>query len=433
MSDAMIGILGFVVMLGMIFMGFPVFTAMLIAGLGGFFVLGGSVMALAQFTAAPFAQAASYSYAVLPFFMLVGILAGETGIAEGAYAAVKKWTTRSRGGLLTATICANTVFGACSGIPTAGNIVFTKIALPELDKAGYDRSNSLACIVAAGCLASLIPPSIPIINFCILNELSITRALMCGVGAGIITTIVLIISTKVYGRVRPEKIPPPSDEKIPMKEKLKGLKLLLPILGLFAIIVGGSFTGFFSATVGGAIGSVAVLVYALAIRMPIKKIGAGIWEAVQMNARVFPMLCGGVIFGRFIAFSRLPDFFTNFILDLGASPFIVFTIIVIFYVFCGCIMDLMTVIIITTPVVFPMLTVLGFDPYAMCMVLVLMVSIAGMTPPVGNGVFIVSACANVDPTLVFKGIMPYFLALLACTYIIAFFPQLVTFLPNLMG
>ena len=269
--NALVGLMGFVFMLLLFFMGAPIFVSMLVSSFVGLWAIGGWTMVQTQFTSAPLSLAASYTYAVLPLFMLVGVMAGETGIAEGAYLSLKNWMGRRRGGLLNATIVANTVFGACSAVPTAGNIVFTKIALPELDKAGYDKSNALACITGAGCLASLIPPSIAIVNFSVLNDLSISRALSAGVCAGVITTIVMIIMVKIVSIAKPSTVPAPSAERVPWKVKLSGLKLLVPIVALFAIIMGGTFTGAFTATVGGAVAAAVITIYALAKKMPIKK------------------------------------------------------------------------------------------------------------------------------------------------------------------
>lgn len=429
--SALTGLLVFLGMLVMIMIGFPVFMSMLIAAFAGFYLLGGSIMAIAQFTSAPFNMAASYTYAVLPFFMIVGILAGETGIARDAYQAVKRFVINRRGGLLDATILANTVFGACSGLPTAGNVVFTKIATPELDAEGYEHYNSLALITASGTLSSLIPPSLAIVNFCILNELSITRSLMCGTAAGLLTTVLLILLSKFLIKIRPEYAPMPTKVQIPLKQKLAGLKLLLPILGLFVIIIGGSFAGLFSATVGGAIGTVAVLVYALATRLPLKKIFGGVWEGVCLYGRVFPMLMAGTLFGRFVALSGLPGYFTDLIIRLNMPPLVIFTIVIAFYIFCGCVMDLMSIIIITTPIIFPMLTAIGFDPYALCIVLVFMICCAGLTPPVGIGVYIVANVDGCDPMNIFKKVWPYVACFTVICFIIAFVPQLVTWLPDL--
>ena len=148
---------------------------------------------------------------------------------------------------------------------------------------------------------------------------------------------------------------------------------------------------------------------------------------------MFPMLMAGTMFGRFITMSRLPSYFTDLILTLNVHPLIIFTLVIIFLVFCGCLMDLMTIIIITTPIVFPLLTSLGFDPYALCIVLVFMICIAGMTPPVGIGVFTVANVAEVDPMYIFKSVWPYVLAQIAVSYFIVCMPQCVTFLWNLMG
>ena len=170
-TQTIVGFAGFAVMLVMILSGIPIFVSMLSVCFVGFMLLGGWKFTITQFTQAPFELAASYSFAVLPLFMLLGVLAGVTGVGEGAYNAMEKWTAKMPGGLMMATIAGNALFGAVSGMSVAANMVFCKIAMPELVKHGYDRSLSMGCITASGALDSLIPPSMPIIIFCVLTEL----------------------------------------------------------------------------------------------------------------------------------------------------------------------------------------------------------------------------------------------------------------------
>jgi len=429
-SSAIIGLLGFIGMFIMVMLGIPIIVAMLISALAGFCLISGMDFALMQFTSAPYNVTASYGFAVVPMFILMGVLAGETGIAESAYNSVSKWLAGIRGGVLMATIGANALFGACCGINLASSVIFAKIALPELEKYGYDKRISMACIATAGILATLIPPSIPILICCILVNISIGRALIGGIIPGILMTVVLALTVWILSIINPKSIPV-SNVKIPFKEKASSLKLIWPIVFLFILIIGGMYLGIFPPTVGGAIGSGGIILYALALRIKKGKIPRAFWESVIVNAQIFPLVLSGFIFSRFIALSRLPNVITDYIVGMQMPALGVMAVIIIFYLFMGCVMDLMPILIITLPVVFPLLTGLGFDPYALVIILVFMIATGGITPPFGLSCFVVASAAKVDPMEVFHGVIPFFIASIVMLIILILFPDIVTWLPNL--
>ncbi len=444
--ETLIGIGFFVGMMVMIFCGIPVFISMLVASFGGFIAIsfGTMHMTLTQFTDAIFNLGANYNFAVLPLFMLVGALAGATGIAEGAFASMHKWLGRVRGGLLYTVIASNAIFGACSGSSVAGNIVFGKLAIPELKKAKYDESYSMGCITAAGALSTLIPPSMGILMFCMVAPspilfhgqrmtISVGTALVSGIVPGIVTALALAVTVRLLGVVKKGSIPPSSGERVPLIEKLKSLKLIVPILALFALIIGGTILGWFTATVGGAIGAVAVCIYALVKRIPLKHIFHCIWDSALMEGGIFPIIVGGQIFSRFIALSGLADYLSTAIAALNAPVFIIFLLVMLLYIVCGCVMDIVSIIIITVPVVFPILTALGYSPYAVIIALCFMTEIAGLTPPIGMNVFATANALRVNPSSIFKGVIPFFICEILMVFVIAFFPDLVTFLPSLLG
>ena len=429
-----IGIGVFILLMVLVFAGVPIWVSMLGCAFLGFMLIGGPKLTSAQFTQAPLSLGANYTYAVLPLFMLVGSLAGETGIAQGAFDAMNKWIGRTRGGLLYALVGANAVFGACSGISTAGNVVFCKIAMPELQKHKYDRRLSLGAIVGAGALSSLIPPSVPIIIFCLMTDLSIGTTLMYGLSLGIIMIILLCLCIKIIITLKPSKVPGKDEmDKVPMKEKVSSLRYLIPFLLVFALIVGGTLSGLFPSTVAGAVASVALVIYALIKRIPGKRILHCIWDAAVMNAGIFPIIIAGSIFSRFISMTRLADGLANVIADAHLPALIVFTLVVIFYIICGCVMDIASIIIITVPIVFPLLTGLGYNPFVLCVVLVMLCDAAGMTPPIGMNVFAVANALRTGTGEIFKGVIPFFIVDIVAIFIMGLVPSIVEFLPKLMG
>lgn len=434
-STAIFGLACFGIMIALIILGIPIAISMFVISVVGFYITGGISMLSTQLSNGIFSLSASYTFAVVPLFMIVGVLAGETGIASSAYNGARAWVGKYRGGLLYTTIVSNALFGACSGISVASNAVFCKIAAPELRKAKYDDSLSLGCISAAGSLSSLIPPSIPIITVCILSNLSIGTALICGTAAGIITMLIMMFIIKGTQLIRPDKVPEPTEEdrNITFQDKLKSLKLLVPILALFALIVGGSFFGWFSATVGGAVASVAIIIYAIIRRMPVKQLLHAVCESASQFAGIYLMIMAGSLFSRFITTTGLANQLASLISGLHMAPIFIFLIVVVFYLFCGCFIAVMPIIIITVPVLLPLLENLGFNPYAMAICLVLLCELGNITPPVGNSVFTTAIITGENPMKIFKGVTPFFIAELASCVLFGMVPIIVTFLPNLLG
>lgn len=436
MSAAAIGGLMFILMFVMVMIGVPIFVSMMSTACLGFYLIAGPTMLLTQLTNAPFTLAASYSYAVLPLFTLMGMLASETGIAEGAYSAARTWLARRRGGLLYTTVLANAIFGACSGISTAGQIVFAKIALPELDKYGYERRLSLGCITSSASLSTLIPPSIPICMFCLMSGYSIGTTLVCGLGTGIFVTLAMFLVIKITITIHPEKVPAirEEDKHIPAKEKIASLKLLIPIIVLFALIIGGTFLGWFHATVGGAIGAAAVIVYALFKRIPLKKVGKAAWEGGHIFAGIYPIIIAGTIFSRFITLSGLPNFLITFFESAHIAPALVYLLVLVYFIICGCVMDIIASIVISVPIVFPLLVdSYGYDPFVLIIILVIVSSTAAITPPIGMGVFTVANATRISPKEIFAGSMPFVCMYFLVAVLLIFIPQIVTWLPNLLG
>lgn len=433
MSAPIICILIFLLMTALILIGIPLCVSMLGCALLGFCVISGPQLAVSQFSTALFSLSHSYNFAVIPLFMAVGTLCSVSGMAEGTFIAARKWLGRVRGGLLHSVVLANMIFGACSGMSSAGNIVFSKIALPELRKNGYDETLSIGTITSAGSLSVLIPPSVPILAFSLLAGVSIGKALVTGVSTGIMFAILMMLFIVVIGKVKPHLIPEADKTKTPIREKLGTLKLLLPIFLLFALIVGGSFLGWFPATVGGAMAFVAVLIYCLAKRVPLKDIFMGVMEGTSGFANVYLIIIAGQLFSRFVTVSGMADFISGAIASVNMAPYLVFCLVFVFYLFCGCFMDALSIIVITVPVVFPVLTALGFHELVLVMLLVFSMEIAALTPPVGLGVFYVANATKLPVSQCFRGVTPFFILDAVMVLLIAAVPQLILWLPNLLG
>ncbi|MCR5784456.1 MAG: TRAP transporter large permease subunit [Eubacterium sp.] len=435
MTGGVIGIICFVVMIALVVLGVPVYLCVMGMSLVGMYLVTTPQMVLMQFTNGFFTTVANYTFSVIPLFMIVGVLAGDTGIAAGTFTSMQKWTSKRKGGLLYATVAANAVFGACSGVSSAGTIVFCKIAAPELKKRGYDESLSLGTISAAGSLSSLIPPSIGVLTFCLLTDLSIGTGLMTSFAGGLLMVLVMFVMIFFAIRITPSKVPPitDADRAVTWMDRIKTLSLLLPILLLFGLIVGGSFLGWFPPTVGGAVACVAICIYALAKKMTVKELLYSFWDGCQMFSSMYLIVMAATVFGRFIGITKMANMLIDIIANLGIAPLAVYFVIIVFYIFCGCVMDCMSVMMITVPIVFPLLTGLGFNGYAMIIVVIMISELGAITPPMGMAVFTVSTVLREPAGKIFKGVWPYIIAMLAAAIIIVIFPDIVLWLPRLMG
>jgi tripartite ATP-independent transporter DctM subunit len=429
--NAWIGVACFAGMLALLSIGIPIYIAMLLPSVVGLWLIGGYPFVMGQAAIAPYSITSDYTFAVVPMFLLMGILAGESGIAEGAYLSMKNWVSRMRGGLLMATVISNAIFGAVSGVTLASNAIFAKIATPELNKYGYNRSISTGCIAAASVLSVLIPPSIPIVIYSILTDISIGKALLAGIIPGIILTVALCLTVWLIGIIKPGQIPA-ADLQISWRERLSSLKLLGPILVIFLLIMGGMFAGFFSSTVAGAAGAFCILLYSLVRRLGKTRILGSFREAVLTSASVFIILIAGFIFSRLMALSGLATSLVVWTQALHLPPIIILSIIIILFIILGGPLENITILIITLPIVFPLITSLGFNPYAFCIANVLLGQIASLSPPVGMSVFVTASAANVPPGEVFKGSWPFLVVEVIMVWVIMLVPALSTWLPNMV-
>ena len=414
----------------LVMLGVPIFISMLVAALAGFWLVGGAGLVFQQFSTGPYFITASYILAVIPLFILMGIIAGESGIAKSSYDAVSKWVGGLRGGTLMATVGAGALFGACCGLGVAAAAVFTNIALPELEKQGYDRSLSMGAICLSGSLSGLIPPSIGMVILAILTEQSIGRALVGLIIPGTLLALLTMLGIRVIGTFRPRAVPK-AVVQVSWKEKLSSLGLIWPVLFIFLIVIGGMYLGIFPPTVAGAIGSAGILIYAGVRRVRMRTIARSFYETILVNAQLFPLVLSGFLFARFIAFSGLPSALVDLISAANLSPYLLMLIIVVFYLFIGAVFEFLSMAIITLPLVFPIMTNAGFHPIATLVIMGFLGEAATMTPPIGLSAFVVAGVARTKPEEVFRGVLPFFLIVLALLWVIVFFPQLATWLPNL--
>jgi C4-dicarboxylate transporter DctM subunit len=251
-----------------------------------------------------------------------------------------------------------------------------------------------------------------------------------GIIPAIIYGLFLITTIQLIGFFKPTAVPR-LDIKVSWREKLSSLVLVVPVLFIVLLIIGGMYLGVFPPTVGGAIGSVGILLVAAFRRVGIKAIGSSFYEAVLLNAQLFPLIISGFLFARFIAVCGLPKVLLQLVIDAHLPPLIVMLLVIIFYLFIGCVLEFMSMAVITLPLVYPLLLGVGFDPIATIIIIVFLSEIALLTPPIGMSAFAVAGVAGVSPEEVFQGIVPYFITCLVLLWLMVLFPEIVTWLPNL--
>jgi C4-dicarboxylate transporter DctM subunit len=428
--NSWIGLLTFLGMFVFLLFGVPIFICMFAAAFVGSWLIGGPIYTLHQFSSGPYHITSSYTFAVVPLFILMSVLAANSGIAKAAYDTAYKWLGRLRGGLLMVTIASAAIFGASCGSSIASAAVFSKTALPELKKYNYDRSVSMGCIAASGSLAALIPPSVDIIIICILVDASIGKALVAGIIPGIVLALFFIATILVIGSLKPEFTPRLTIE-VSWKEKFLSLIQILPVVFIIILIIGGMYLGVFPPTIGGAIGSAGVLLIAVVRRTGIRAISNSFYETVLLNAQIFPLIISGFLFARFMAISGLPKTLLQFIIDVQFPPLALMLIIVIFYLILGCVLEFMSMAIVTLPIVYPLLIGVGFDPIVTVIIIVVLAEIALITPPLGMSAFLVAAVTEVRPEVVFRGVVPFYVAAMILLWVMVFFPEIATWLPNI--
>jgi tripartite ATP-independent transporter DctM subunit len=288
----------------------------------------------------------------------------------------------------------------------------------------------MGCIAAGGSLDALIPPNVGTIIVCILVDASIGKALVAGIIPGVVYAALLMMTIQLIGLFKPTAVPK-IDISVSWQERFSSLSLILPVVFIVLLIIGGMYLGVFPPTVGGAMGSVGVLIVAAIRRTGIKVIGHSFYEAVLLNTQLFPLIISGFLFARFMALSGLPKALLQLIIDAQIPPLAVMLVVIIFYLIIGCVLEFMSMAVITLPIVYPLLLGVGFDPIATVIILVFLSEIALITPPIGMSAFVVAGVADVPPEVVFRGILPFFFTGLVLLWVLVFFPAIAIWLPNL--
>jgi len=424
-----LGFWSFPVLLVMIFLRAPSVLAMMLCGLGGlYFAMGGTSMFMAKLKSETYTTFSSYSLTVIPMFLLMGQFATLSGMSQALFKAAESWLGHRKGGVAMAAVGACAGFGAICGSSLATAATMSRVALPELRRYGYSGGFSTATLAAGGTLGILIPPSVILVIYAILTEQNIAKLFLAAFIPGILAAIGYIITISLYVRRHPDAAgtrPP-----VPMDERVKAMLAVWPVLLVFGLVVGGIYLGWFTPTEGAAVGAAGTGLIALVSgNLTWKIFKESIIATATSTAMIFFIVLGAGFYNGFLALTQVPQELSNWVVGQGYSPWTVLVMILVFYLIFGCLMDSLSMILLTIPIFFPVISMLDFGMPAEHVaiwfgILVLIVVEVGLiTPPVGMNLFIINA---MDPqtrmTDTYKAVMWFVTSDILRVIILLLFP-----------
>ena len=432
MSLTLVGIIGIVILLLVLFfLGMPVGFAMGIVGFCGFWYVVTFKAAVTMVGADIWGTFSKYGLTVVPLFIFLGYIAFNSGIAERLYNTAYKWFGHWRGGLAIATIGADELFAAICGSNTATAATMGTVALPQMKKYGYDTRLSSGTVVTGGTLGTVMPPSVVLIIIGLQAEQSIIKLFLGGILPAVLLGILFVLTIYILCRINPKL--GPAGPKTSFKEKIKSLTGVIEAIVIFVLIIGGLYAGIFTPTEAGAVG----VFFALVVTIATRRIGwKGLLDSVRdtlkISSMVFFLVTGAIIFGRFLAVTRLPFIVADFAASLPVSPYIILAFVLVIYLIGGCFVDALGFLVLTIPIFFPLGIALGFDPIWYGIILTMVTTMGAITPPVGVNIYVVKALApEIELGTIFKSVSFFLLACIVCIIILMIFPQIVLFIPNM--
>jgi len=432
MSPITIGALGIVAMLVLLAIRMPVGVALVLVGVVGFAAVAGWQGAFALLGSSPFQHAFNYDLSVIPLFVLMGNLAMISGMSSDAYSAGQRWVGHWRGGLASATVVACSVFAAVCGSSVASAATMASVALPEMRKRNYDARLATGCVAAGGTLGILIPPSTGFIVYAIITEQSIGRLFLAGVLPGLLLTALFILTVWAMTWFRPEMGPPVP--KASLTERILALRQVGAMLGIVVVVLGGMYVGVFTPTEAAAVGALFTMLLAIwRRRLTLANFTDALLQTTRTTAFIFLILIGAHLVSPFLAVSQVPSTLSAAIGYLDVPRETILLLLLVLYTILGMFLEGFAMLVLTLPIVFPVITDLGYDPIWFGVIMVIVLEMGLISPPVGVNVFVVKGFAeDVPMRQIFAGILPFWAAMLVCLFLLVLFPEIALWLPNSM-
>ena len=433
MDPVIAGVIGTVLVFLLLFLGMPIAFALMLVGFAGISYLASIEAALPIAARTVYEVSAYYPYTVIPLFIVMGGFAGSSGMTKDLYSTFDKWFRKLPGGLAIATIGACAGFAAVSGSSVATAATMGTVALPEMKRFNYHPRLATGSVAAGGTLGFLIPPSIGFIVYGMLTEQSIGKLLVAGMIPGLILAVAYMAIVVVWVKINPS-IAPANPEAVSWREKFSALLGVWEPLAIFLLVMGGIYGGLFTPTEAGAMGATVLFLVAIIKRkLNRQNLVGALLEAVRISVMVLFLVAGANVFSYFLALSTIPMKVASWAAVLEVSPYLIHTIIVIIYLFLGCFLDAISMMVLTMPVIYPVILALGFNPIWFGVIAVLMMEAGLITPPMGLNIFTVAGVAKDVPIeTIFRGVAPFLLSIFAIVILITIFPKLALFLPNMM-
>jgi len=432
MSPDTVAILGFVVLFALMLLRVPVGMAMGLVGVSGYAYLSGGGPALKLIGLTSMRTVTDYQFGVIPMFLLMGAFVSTSGVSRELFRAANTFIGHRRGGLGLATIVSCGGFAAISGSSVATAATFSTVAYPEMRRYGYPKSFAAGVIAAGGTLGAMLPPSTVLAVYGLITQQDIGKLFMAGILPGVLAMTMYMTTIAVITRVRPDFLP--TAPQASWDERLAGLRDVWAPLLLFVFVIGGLYGGVFTPTEAGGVGAGgAFILGVLRGRLGRAEIRASLLQATRTAAAVFTVLIGALLFGYFLTITQVPQTVTEFLTGLGIGRYGVLALIMVMYLVLGCLMDAMAMIILTVPIIFPVVTALGFDPIWFGVIIVMTVELGLIHPPVGMNVFVIkSVVQDVTFSAIFKGVLPFIVTDILRLIILIAFPIIALWLPGHM-
>ncbi|MFO1218919.1 MAG: TRAP transporter permease [Burkholderiaceae bacterium] len=432
MNTDLVAVGGFVILFVLMLLRVPVGMAMGLVGVSGYALIAGGAPALKLIGQTSMRTVTDYTFGVIPMFMLMGAFVSVSGVSKELFRAANAMVGHLRGGLGMATVLACGGFAAICGSSVATAATFSTVAYPEMRRYGYPQSFSTGVIAAGGTLGAMLPPSTVLAVYAVITQQDIGKLFMAGVLPGLLAMTMYVLTIGAIVLVRPKMLPAGAPR--PWRERIVALKDVWPSLVLFAFVIGGLYGGFFTPTEAGGVGAGgAFLLGVLRRKLDRDGIRTALLQATRTAAAVFTVLIGALLFGYFLTITQTPQKLTEFLTGLGIGRYGVLALIMVMYLLLGCLMDAMAMIILTVPIIFPVITQLGFDPIWFGVIIVMTVELGLIHPPVGMNVFVIkSVVQDVSFTTIFKGVIPFVLTDILRLVILIAFPMIALWLPGRM-